>query len=113
MKKLTLIILTFFGVVINNDLKAQTAKAALPSDVSTGYTYDFNSAQRIIIERQVKPSVQNQDAQAIIDVKDFPKLTNKDQVNDAYLETLKLWMEKNPSVIIESLKSRKEIVQQY
>lgn len=113
MKTTRIITLLFIGIVYCSDLKAQTAKITYPSDAPSGYTYDFNLAQQMIIERQVKPSSKNQLAQAIIDKKDFPLIGNKNDVSETYLETLKKWMEQNPSVIIDALKSNKEIVQQY
>lgn len=109
----------FAGVVLalfcTNNLNAQNNKVVgtPPSDVPTGYTYDFEKAQRIIISRQVQPDNTNADAQAIIDSKDFPKLGNGSEATKEYLEKLRKWMEINPTVIIQALKSHKEIVQQY
>lgn len=112
--KVSIFITVFcIGILSNTDLKAQTAKVTYPSDAPSGYTYDFNLAQQMIIERQVKPSIQNQLAQPIIDKKDFPLIGSKKDVSENYLETLKKWMEQNPSVIIDAFKSNKEIVQQY
>lgn len=113
MKKLTLIIFAFLGVMIHTDLSAQTNKKQIPSDAVTGYVYEFDAAQKLIIERQVNPTDQNADVQPIIDSKNFTKLSNPKKITSADLETLKVWMEMNPSIIIETLKSRKEIVHAY
>lgn len=113
MKKLTLIIFAFFGVMIHTDLSAQTSKKPIPSDAVTGYVYEFDAAQKLIIERQVHPADQNADVQPIIESKNFPKISDLKKVTDSDLEKLKVWMESNPSIIIETLKSRKEIVHAY
>lgn len=114
MKKLSLIVLCYSWMSFSNDLLAQTNTVqSPPSDAPTGYTYDFDSAKKLIIERQIKPGQNNKDVQPIIDSKDFPKLKNEKALDAAYHESLKEWMEKNPNTIIETLKSRKEIVQKY
>lgn len=113
MKKLSFIILFVAAFSFTNELKSQTLNTTPPSDASTGYTYDFDLAKKIIIDRQLKPAKSNQVAQPIIDSKDFPKLKNQNELNAAYNDQLKAWMEKNPNVIIESLKSRNEIVKPY
>jgi hypothetical protein len=113
MKKMTFIIFAFLGVMIHTDLIAQTTKKPIPSDAVTGYVYEFDAAQKLIIERQVNPTNQNVDVQAIIESKNFPKISDIKKVTDSDLEKLKVWMETNPSIIIETLKSRKEIVHAY
>lgn len=96
-----------------NDLNAQNSNypTAKPlTDAPTGYTYDFDLAKQLIIERQVQPANDNLDVKPIIDSKGFPKLSSASALNSAYEEKLKTWMEKNPEIIINSLKNRKNIV---
>lgn len=113
MKKIVLIV-TFLGLnVFVNDLNAQNSNypTAKPlTDAPTGYTYDFDLAKQLIIERQVQPANDNLDVKPIIDSKGFPKLSSASALNSAYEEKLKTWMEKNPEIIINSLKNRKNIV---
>lgn len=113
MKKLKLIFFTLVAFCIQTNLSAQNQTTTPPSDAPSGYTYDFDLAKKIIIDRQLKPSNSNQVAQPIIDAKDFPKLKGQNDLNASYNDKLKEWMEKNPSLIIESLKSKNEIVKPY
>lgn len=115
--KSLLVLVCFFGF---NNLSAQQAtgnktstSTVLPSDKPNGYTYDFAKAQNIIIDRQVQPSEFNKVAQAIIDSPDFPKLNTGSSPDKTYYDTLRKWMEKNPTILIESLKSRTDIVTPY
>lgn len=101
----------FFGVFLFlSDLNAQSTSTSVPSDATVGYTYDFDLAKKIIIDHQLAPSNDNELAKPIIESKDFPKLNGKNELNNDYYEKLRVWMEKNPNLIIESLRSRKEIV---
>lgn len=112
MKNLKLLFFTIIAFCIQTNIKAQN-QTTPPSDAQTGYTYDFDLAKKIIIDRQLKPAKSNQVAQPIIDSKDFPKLKGQNELNADYNEKLKAWMEKNPNMIIESLKSKNEIVKPY
>ncbi len=91
-------------------LNAQTASVTPASDASSGYTYDFDLAKKMIIDHQLDPGKDNALAKPIVESKDFPKLSGKPALNNNYYETLNAWMEKNPALIIESFKSRKDIV---
>lgn len=102
----------FLFLLFSLGLSAQSSLKP-PSDEPHGYTYDFNAAKQLIIERQLYPSNENKDAQKVIDSKDFPKLKNKSGLTEEYQKNLRLWMEKNPDIIIETFKSRKNVVQSY
>jgi hypothetical protein len=92
---------------------AQTAKAQtktpMPSDAVSGYTYDFNLTSELILSRISKPSAVNQDAQPLLDAPDFPAYKGK-VINELFKNSLREWMEKNPALIINTLKHRKDIV---
>ena len=88
-------------------------KLTPPSDAPSGYTYDFAKVQNLIIERVTAPSKSNAIAQPFLDQPDFPALSNGKAVDANYKDRLRQWMEKNPSLIINTLKSRTDIVTQY
>jgi hypothetical protein len=99
----------------SNGMHAQShaKKTTAPSDVNTGYTYDFIKARDLIIERVTKPNASNADVQVFLDQSDFPVLGKGKSVDADYNEKLKVWMEKNPNLIINTLKPRTDIVTQY
>jgi hypothetical protein len=100
-----------FGAFLTiSGLNAQTASVSAPSDAVMGYTYDFDQAKKLIVDHQLSPNKDNAIAKPIVEAKDFPKLSGKAALNASYYEALNTWMEKNPALIIESLKSRKDIV---
>lgn len=116
MKQLTFLFGIVLSVFFAGKLSAQssnTVPVVKPSDVPHGYTYDFDKAQRLILERLVQPSTANADVKPIVTSADFPKHTANTEVTKEYLEQLRIWMEKNPAIIIETLKPRKDIVQPY
>lgn len=113
MKNFSSIILFVGGMMLFGNLNAQTSKVKAPSDAVTGYTYDFDAVKKLIIDRQINPKEDNKDVQAIIEIKGFPQLENKEKLDEAYKSKLGSWIEKNPNLIIETFKSRKEIVQSY
>lgn len=113
MKNMKLIALFFGAFLYLGNLNAQTNTVPAPSDAPSGYTYDFDLAKKLIIDHQLKPSKANAEAKPIVESKDFPKLSGKSALNNDYYEKLRVWMEKNPNVIIESLKSKKEIVHSF
>jgi hypothetical protein len=93
---------------------AQTNKKAnLPSDATTGYTYDFDKANDLIIDRLSNPNNSNEDAKVIVEEKTFPKLNKGEKINDDYKKRVAIWIEKNPAIIISTLKNRKDIVHTY
>lgn len=110
MKNMRLIALFLGAFLYLGEIKAQTNSVPAPSDAPSGYTYDFDLAKKLIIDYQLKPSKQNEDAKAIVESVGFPKLAGKSSLTNDYYEKLRVWMEKNPNLIIESLKSKKEIV---
>ncbi|MGE0567728.1 MAG: hypothetical protein AB7O73_07240, partial [Bacteroidia bacterium] len=99
-------------VTSNEQASAHPVKKA-PSDQATGYTYDFELAQSLIVNCQIEPDSENQIALPITKQASFPKLKSKANLNDSYLENLKSWMEKNPDIIISTLKSREDIVHKF
>lgn len=80
-----------------------------PSDAPAGYTYDWDITRQLILDRIAKPSDANKDAQPLLDAADFPAYKGK-AIDDAFKAKLKEWMEKNSTLIINTLKHRKDIV---
>lgn len=91
----------------------ESAKTTPPSDAPSGFTFDYQKTIEIIIERQVSPSKSNQDVQIILDQKDFPSLKTGEVADSKYKEILGAWIIANQSIIINTLKNRKNIVTQY
>jgi hypothetical protein len=106
----------FLGIcAFSTNMNAQnTAKTTTPaSDALSGFTYDFNKVITLITERIATPSKSNADVQVFLDHKDFPKVS-ANKINDLNArDQIKTWMEKNPELIINTLKHRKDIVTQY
>lgn len=97
-------------------VNAQTTsekKSTPPTDIPSGYTYDFAKTMNLIIDRIVSPKKSNADVQLLLDTPDFPTVPKNKNVDEAYKGLLRTWMEKNPAVIINTLKSRTDIVTQY
>lgn len=93
---------------------AQTKqKVSLPSDASSGYTYDFDKANELIIERLTDPNKANEDAKVIVEEKSFPKLNQGETIDANFKKKVAAWIEKNPNLIISNFKNRKEIVHTY
>jgi hypothetical protein len=108
MKLQLLILSVFLGL---GHLQAQSASSnSAPSDATIGYTYDVDLAKKIINEFQLTPNAENAVVKPIVEAKDFPKLNSKDKLNNHYNDKLNTWMENNSVLIIQTLKSRKEIV---
>ena len=91
---------------------AQTNKKAVtpPSDAASGYTYDFDKTNDLIIARLSNPSSANEDVKAIVEETSFPKLNKGAIIDAAYKKQVAAWVEKNPNLIISVLKNRKDIV---
>ena len=106
-------IFLFLGLQFKCFSQHSKSNTVIPSDAPTGYTYDFNKAQALIISRLSKPDLSNQEAEIIISEPTFPKLKKDEKTDDAYKERLRIWIEKNPNLIISAFKNRKEIVQPY
>ena len=99
---------------MQSSIFAQTnTKVIRPSDVSSGYTYDFDKANELIIDRLLNPTKSNEDVKTITEEKSFPKLNVGQTINADYKKKLGAWIEANPNIIISALKNRKEIVHQY
>lgn len=104
--------------LMHTTINAQTnseKKATLlpPSDVSSGYTYDFDKAISLITERITNPSTSNADVQVFLNQPDFPVLGKGKTIDAPYKDDLRKWMEKNSTLIINTLKPRKDIVTKY
>ncbi len=103
--------------LINTTLNAQTnseKKATVhPSDVSSGFTYDFDKTISLITERITTPTTSNADVQVFLNQADFPVLGKGKTIDASYKDELRKWMEKNSTLIINTLKPRKNIVTQY
>lgn len=115
--KLNLKIATIIlGALMSQGLSAQsnTEKKTTPaSDVNTGYTYDFDKTMDLITDRITSPNKSNADVQVFLDQPDFPVLAIGKNIDANYKDQLRKWMEKNPNLIINTLKPRKDIVTQY
>jgi hypothetical protein len=79
------------------------------SDAPTGYTYDWDLSQKLILDRISNPSEANQDVQPILDAPGFPAYAGK-KIDENYKNSMREWMEKNSAIIINTLKHRKDIV---
>lgn len=114
--KLKIIGFVFSGILFSQALNAQNksdTKTVAPSDVSSGYTYDYNKVFELIIERIKEPKDSNTDVQIFLNQSDFPKLAHGKVIDPEYKEQLRKWMEKNSALIITTLKPRKDIITQY
>lgn len=92
--------------------KENTKPVAL-SDISSGYTYDFEKAFALIKDRIAEPNVSNEIVKPILQATDFPVKANNDQSKISFEDQIRQWMEKNPTLIINTLKTRQDIVTQY
>lgn len=106
-----LMLFTFSSVVKAQD--APKSDQSISSDVPGGFTYDFNKTMNLIIERINAPSKNNADVKIFLDQKDFPTTPANKTIDASYKDQLRIWMEKNPNLIINTLKHRKDIVTQY
>lgn len=104
------IIFSLFFTINKVQAQSNNSPNSAPSDAVTGYTYDFDVAKKLIIDFQIKPNETNSIVKPIVKQKSFPKIGSNKPEDISYNEKLKEWMEKNPSLIIETLKSRTDIV---
>ncbi|MBA3680844.1 MAG: hypothetical protein H0W73_06715 [Bacteroidetes bacterium] len=95
-----------FSSVAQTDKKAVTP----PSDASTGYTYDFDKTNDLIIERLSHPTSANDDVQALVEEPGFPKLNKGEKITLDYKKKVASWVESHPALVIAVLKNRKDIV---
>lgn len=112
LKSAALFTALFFATAVNaqdNGTRLQTP----PSDVSSGYTYDFDKTQSLILSRITNPDKSNSIVQVFLDQKDFPALASGKKIDSNYKDELRKWMEKNPDLILNTLKSRTDIVTKY
>lgn len=108
--------LAFIMLAFSQEIKAQNAvksNQTIASDAPTGFTYDFNKTQNLIIERITAPSKSNADVKIFLEQKDFPAPPANKVIDASYKDQLRIWMEKNPDLIINTLKPRKDIVTQF
>lgn len=108
-----ILLLTFlFICTLQFSSFAQTSKKAVtpPSDAASGYTYDFDKTNDLIIERLSNPSSHNEDVKVIVEEKSFPKLKIGAAIDADYKKKVAAWVEKNPNLIISALKNRQDIV---
>jgi len=105
---------SLFLIALQFSFFAQTNKKATPpSDASSGYTYDFDKTNELIIERLSNPNKSNEDVMVLIQEKSFPKLKQGDKIDADFKKKVAEWVEKNPNLIISNFKNRKEIVHAY
>lgn len=116
MKKILRIAGLLIALIASTSVNAQTnssKQTSPPSDASSGFTYDFDKTRDLIIQRLTNPQKSNADVQVFLEQKDFPAFTNGKKIDTSYKDELRKWMEKNSNLIINTLKSRKDIVTQY
>lgn len=117
MKKLSFIVTVLFLALHFNTQAQQNGKTTKsssntpPSDAAYGYTYDFDKTQALIFNRLTAPSEANKDATPLLAAKDFPAYSAKEGITAEYKNKVRIWMEANPDLIINSLKHRTDIVQ--
>ena len=101
-------------LMLSLSFKAQNNKQSPPpSDVSQGFTYDFDKVNQLIIDRLMNPNADNEDAKIIIEHTSFPKLKGAKMIDDVYKQKIAIWIESNPDLIISTFKHRKNIVQAF
>jgi hypothetical protein len=108
--------IAFLGLLFSQTMNAQNKsgeKTTPPSDVSSGYTFDYNKTIDLIIEREITPQKSNEDVQIILNQKDFPVLQSGKVADAEYKELLGKWIIENQTLIINTLKGRTNIVTQY
>jgi hypothetical protein len=91
----------------------KTAKQTPPSDAPSGFTYDFDLTQNLIVDGLTNPNESNKEVQIFVSEKTFPAYEKGDKIDAAYREKLRIWMEKNPDLIINTLKHRTNIVKPF
>lgn len=108
-----LLLAFFFSTEIMNAQTNTKEAVAIPSDAPHGYTYDFDKVMNLLTERISAPSKTNSIAQTLLDAKDFPVAPANRVVDADHKKQLKAWIEKNPDLIINTLKTRTDIVTPY
>lgn len=111
LKTIAFLLVLFSAFTVSAQKK--TEKTTPPSDVSSGYTYNFEKAKARILDRLTNPNVSNEDAQMLISQSTFPQLGKDMKMDKTYHEKLNLWIEQNPNLIINAFKNRTDIVQQF
>jgi hypothetical protein len=116
MKKSNLFLIAFLFVCHLSYFSQENTKSnkqTPPSDAPTGFIYDYDKTQNLIVDRLTNPNESNKDVQVFITSKDFPRCKQGDKIDAVYREKLRVWMEKNPDLIINTLKHRSDIVKPY
>ncbi len=106
---------TLFICALQLSSFAQTNKktSTPPSDAATGYTYDFDKTNELILERLSNPTQANTDVQALIDEPSFPILSKGEKINPEYKKKVGSWVESHPALVIAVLKNRKDVVRPF
>jgi hypothetical protein len=99
--------ISFFSQAQNNN------KIKAPSDLEHGFTYDFDKANELVIDRLINPCSSNEDVAIIIENKTFPKPVNPKILNESQKKEIAEWIESHPDFIISALKHRENIVHEY
>ncbi len=107
-----LILLLVFVFKFSSNAQNNTSTSTAPSDAPTGYTYNFDKVQSAIINELLQPSKHNQEAKQLINTATFPKLKST-VVDENYKQQLKLWIEANSTLVINTFKNNKTIVTPY
>ena len=108
---LVLMMLAFSPAINAQD--GSKSSQTIASDAASGFTYDFNKTMALIIERITAPAKSNADVKVFLDHKDFPAPPANKNIDAVYKDQIRVWMGKNPNLIINTLKPRKDIVTQY
>lgn len=101
--------------MLNFTAAAQTNKKQVtpPSDGPSGFTYDFDKTNELIIERLSKPTAENLDVKTLIDDSSFPVLAKGQTIDTDYKRKIALWVETHPTLVINALKNRKDVVRPF
>lgn len=100
----------FFGSVIFGQTNSEKRKPTPPSDAPSGYTYDFDKTIKLIMDRMTNPNEFNKDVQPLVSANDFPEYKTGELLNSEMRNKIRIWMENNPTLIINTLKQRNDIV---
>jgi len=101
--------------ILNFTAAAQTNKKQVtpPSDAPSGFTYDFDKTNELIIDRLSNPTVANEDVKVLIDEPSFPIRAKGQTIDQDYKKKIAIWVETHPSLVINALKNRKDVVRPF
>lgn len=113
-KSYLLFIISFFVFQLSSIAQEKTVqKQTPPSDIPGGYTYDFDKTQNLIVDRLTNPTEFNKDVEVFISDSKFPTYKKGTVIDAAFRQQISEWMEKNPDMIINTLKHRTDIVRSF